>query len=39
VSEETSVEAIKEGLRGVIFTASFIVVAIGVGIWWLRRNA
>jgi hypothetical protein len=39
VSEEVSVETIKEGLNGVIFTASFIVVAICAGIWWLKRNA
>jgi len=39
VSEEVSPQALREGLNGVIFMGSFIVAGIGVGIWWLRRNA
>ena len=39
VSDEVSPQTLKEGLNGVIFMGSFIVFGIGVGIWWLRRNA
>jgi hypothetical protein len=39
VSDEVSPQTLKEGLNGVIFMGSFIVLSIGVGIWWLRRNA
>ena len=39
VSDEVSPQTLREGLNGVIFMGSFIVAGIGVGIWWLRRNA
>jgi hypothetical protein len=39
VADEVSASSIREGLGSVIFTASFVVVALGVAIWWLKRNA
>jgi hypothetical protein len=38
-ADEVSAASIREGLSSVIFTASFILVALGVAIWWLKRNA
>jgi hypothetical protein len=30
---------LREGLGSLIFTGAFFIVAIVVGIWWLKRNA
>ena len=31
--------SLREGLGNLIFTGAFIVIAIAVGVWWLKRNA
>ena len=39
VSAEILALGLREGVGSLIFTGAFIVVAIAIGIWWLKRNA
>jgi hypothetical protein len=39
VSAQVLALSLREGLGSLIFTGAFIVVALAVGIWWLKRNA